>query len=147
VFYQLRTGVQWRLLPGDLPPWTAVWKQFCRWRDSGVWCLITGYLLRWYRVQAGRKPEPSAALLDAQAVPSGCLGPREHVGVDGGKRVRGRKRPLLCDLTGLPIAIGVTSAQPHDSRGGQGLLETAKPPARRVSDDVNTGPAPPARGG
>ena len=96
--------MQWRLLPGDLPPWTAVWKQFCRWRDSGVWHLIMGYLLRRCRVQAGRKPEPSAALLDAQSVPSGCLGPREHVGVDGGKRVRGRKRHLLCDLTGLPIA-------------------------------------------
>ena len=125
--------MQWRLLPGDLPPWTAVWKQFCRWRDSGVWRLITGYLLRWCRVQAGRKPEPSAALLDAQAVPSGCLGPREHVGVDGGKRVRGRKRHLLCDLSGLPIAIGVTSAQPHDSRGGQTLLETAKPQLRGLT--------------
>jgi len=125
--------VQWRLLPGDLPPWTAVWKQFCRWRDSGVWRLITGYLLRWCRVQAGRKPEPSAALLDAQAVPSGCLGPREHVGVDGAKRVRGRKRHLLCDLSGLPIAIGVSSAQPHDSRGGQRLLETAKPQLRGLT--------------
>ena len=125
--------MQWRLLPGDLPPWTAVWKQFCRWRDSGVWRLIMGYLLRWCRVQAGRKPEPSAALLDAQAVPSGCLGPREHVVVDGGKRVRGRKRHLLCDLSGLPIAIGVTSAQPHDSRGGQTLLETAKPQLRRLT--------------
>ena len=40
VFYQLRTGVQWHLLPGDFPPWTAAWQQYCRWRDSGVWLPI-----------------------------------------------------------------------------------------------------------
>jgi transposase len=131
VFYQLRTGVQWHLLPKGLPPCTAVWRQFRRWRDTGIWTLIMQHLLRVCRVEAGRKPEPSAALLDAQSVPSGCLGPREHVGVDGGKRVRGRKRHLLCDLTGLPIAINVTSAQPHDSRGGWTLLKTVKPQVNR----------------
>ena len=46
VFYQFRTGVQWRLLPGNLPIWTAVWRQFCRWRDSSVWYLIMERLLR-----------------------------------------------------------------------------------------------------
>jgi len=75
VFFQLRTGAQWRLLPGDLPPWTAVWKQFARWRDSGVWHLVMERLLRRCRDEAGRDPEPSAALLDAQSVPSGRLGP------------------------------------------------------------------------
>jgi transposase len=65
--------------------------------------------------------------------PSGRLGPREGVGVDGGKRVRGRKRHLLCDIDGLPIAVGVTSAQPHDSRGGWTLLQTAKPQFTRLT--------------
>ena len=99
IFYQLRTDVQWHLLPRDLPPWTAVWKQFSRWRDAGVWPVIMGGLVRRCRAEAGRDPEPSAALLDAQSVPSGRLGPRDQVGVDGGKRVRGRKRHLLTDIT------------------------------------------------
>ena len=107
-----------------VPIWTAVWS---RWRDSGVWPVVMERLLRRCREEAGRDPQPSAGLLDAQSVPSGRLGPREQVGVDGGKRIRGRKRHLLCDINGLPIAVGVTSAQPHDSRGGQTLLETAKP--------------------
>ena len=140
VLYQLRTGVQWRLLPGDLPIWTAVWRQFCRWRDSGVWRVVMERLLRRYREEAGRDPQPSAGLLDAQSVPSGRLGPREQVGVDGGKRIRGRKRHLLCDINGLPIAVGVTSAQPHDSRGGQTLLETAKPQLTRLT---RCSPTPP----
>ena len=133
VFYQLRTGVQWRLLPGDLPPWTAVWKQFSRWRDSGVWHLLMEHLLRECREEAGRDPQPSAALLDAQSVPSGRIGPREGVGTDGGKRIRGRKRHLLTDINGLPIAVSVTSAQPHDSRGGWTLLETATPQLTRLT--------------
>ena len=78
VFYQLRTGVQWRLLPGDFPPWTAAWKQFCRGRDSGVWLPIMGHLLGSCREEAGRDPQPSAALLDAQSVPSGHLGPAKR---------------------------------------------------------------------
>ena len=132
-FCQLRTGAQWRLLPGDLPAWTAVWRQFCRWRDSGVWHLIMGRLLRRCRDEAGRDPQPSVALLDAQSVLSGRIGPREGVGTDGGKRIRGRKRHLLTDINGLPIAVSVTSAQPHDSRGGWALLETAKPQLTRLS--------------
>ena len=133
--------MQWRLLPGDLPIWTAVWRQFCRWRDSGVWRVVMERLLRRCREEAGRDPQPSAGLLDAQSVPSGRLGPREQVGVDGGKRIRGRKRHLLCDINGLPIAVGVTSAQPHDSRGGQTLLETAKPQLTRLT---RCSPTPPA---
>ena len=82
VFYQLRTGVQGHLLPGDFPPWTAAWKQFCRWRDSGVWPPIMGHLLGSCREEAGQDPQPSAALLDAQSVPSGHLGPRDQVGTD-----------------------------------------------------------------
>ena len=84
LLYQLRTGMQWRLLPGDLPAWTAVWRQFCRWRDSGVWHLIMGRLLRRCRDEAGRDPQPSVALLDAQSVPSGRIGPP--------RRCRNRRR-------------------------------------------------------
>ena len=76
--------MQWRLLPGDLPAWTAVWRQFCRWRDSGVWHLIMGRLLRRCRDEAGRDPQPSVALLDAQSVPSGRIGPP--------RRCRNRRR-------------------------------------------------------
>ena len=92
-----------------------------------------GRLLRRCRDEAGRAPQPSVALLDAQSVPSGRIGPREGVGTDGGKRIRGRKRHLLTDINGLPIAVSVTSAQPHDSRGGWTLLETAKPQLTRLT--------------
>lgn len=133
VLYLVRTGVQWRYLPVEFPPWSTVWSQFRRWRRSGSWRRAMVHLVRGCRVAVHRDPDPSVALLDAQTVVSGRIGPREQVGTDGGKRITGRKRHLLCDIDGLPIAIDVTSARPHDSRGGWTLLEDARPQLTRLT--------------
>ncbi len=132
VLYQVRTGVQWRYLPVDFPPWSTVWSQFRRWRDDEVWSQLMTHLSRCCRILVGRDPEPSAVLLDAQSVRSGRLGPREDIGVDGGKNVKGRKRHLLCDVDGLPIAVDVGDARRHDSRGGFELLSEVKPQLSRL---------------
>ncbi len=132
ILYQVRTGVQWRYLPGDFPPWPAVWTRFRRWLKSGIWEEIMKHLLSLCRIAAGRDPEPSAVLLDAQSVTSGRLGPRDDIGIDGGKRVKGRKRHLLCDIDGLPVAVSVGSAGRHDSKGGWALLTEQKPKLPRL---------------
>lgn len=36
VFYQLRAGSAWHLLPHDLPPWHTVYKQFKALREDGT---------------------------------------------------------------------------------------------------------------
>ena len=68
VFYQLRTGCAWRYLPHDFPPHADVWEHFCRWRDSGVIELVHNALREQARAQEGRKPTPSAAIIDSQSV-------------------------------------------------------------------------------
>jgi len=68
IFYQARTGCQWRYLPHDLPPHEDVWKHFCRWRDAGVIEAVHDALRVKVRVQAGREPTPSAAIIDSQSV-------------------------------------------------------------------------------
>jgi len=66
IFYVLRTGCQWRLLPHDLPPWPTVYTYFRHWRLDGTWQRIHDRLRRQVRHAAGRHPQASAAILDSQ---------------------------------------------------------------------------------
>ncbi len=68
IFYQARAGCAWRLLPHDLPPWELVWEHFCRWRDEGVIERVHDALREKVRLQEGREPTPSAAIIDSQSV-------------------------------------------------------------------------------
>ena len=66
--YQLRSGGAWRLLPHEFPPWPTVYAYFRRWEADGTWERIANALRRELRVALGRRPEPSAAVLDRQTV-------------------------------------------------------------------------------
>jgi transposase len=68
VFYVVRTGCQWRLLPHDFPPWSTVHHYFRLWRLDGTWEKINAVLREKIRVRAGRNPQPSAGILDTQSV-------------------------------------------------------------------------------
>lgn len=68
IFYVLRGGIPWRLIPKDLPPKSTVFGYFCRWRDTGVFTLINHRLVMMDREQTGRRASPSAAVLDSQSV-------------------------------------------------------------------------------
>ncbi len=68
IFYLLRTGCQWRLLPRDFPPWGTVWWYFRRWRLDGVWTRLHRALYRAARRHTGRRPDPSVAIMDSQSV-------------------------------------------------------------------------------
>jgi putative transposase len=68
IFYQARTGCQWRYLPHDFPPHADVWDHFCRWRDAGVMEAVHDALRVRVRQAAGRQPTPSAAIIDSQSV-------------------------------------------------------------------------------
>jgi putative transposase len=124
-----KTGSQWRMLPGGFPPWGAVWQQFRRWRDSGLWARVLRRLHRLVRVKAGRRPEPSMVLLDASQSKSARLGPSFHDvgGVGRGRVQRGAKRSMLVDIGGVPLAAKVTSSRPHDSTVGNQLLDEVLP--------------------
>lgn len=67
IFYVLRTGCQWRMLPHDLPPWQIVYAYFRNWCKDGTWKRIHTTLRRQLRRAVGRHPEPSAAILDSQS--------------------------------------------------------------------------------
>lgn len=68
IFYVLRSGCAWRMMPHDLPPWKTVYHYFRLWRKDGVWEDVNTALRTELRVASGRDPQPSAAILDSQSV-------------------------------------------------------------------------------
>ena len=89
--YRTRTGVAWRLLPNDFPPWQTVARRYFAWRDAGVFDELHDFLREEVRLASGRKPTPTAAILDSQSVKSTDVGgPR---GFDAGKKGEGPKAP------------------------------------------------------
>ncbi|MGW3661402.1 IS5 family transposase [Streptomyces sp. NPDC005151] len=131
VFYVLRSGCQWRMLPRDLMPWDAAHRWFTKWRRDGTWDRVHDELRRQVRVGAGRDLEPSAAVIDAQSIKTSEGG--EARGFDAGKRTTGRKRHVIVDPMGLLLVVAVTSASVQDRAGGRIVLARLAKGFRTVS--------------
>jgi transposase len=121
--YQSRTGCQWEYLPHDLPPKSATYYYFAKWRDDGTDQVIHD-LLRWHaREKKGRRADPTLVVLDTQSVRAAASVPAATTGKDPGKKVPGRKRCLAVDVLGLVIAVVVLAASAHDNAAGTALLD------------------------
>src|ERR671932_40523 len=94
IFYVLKSGCHWRLLPHDFPPWSTVYYHFRRFRLRGLWFLILKALRAAERKRVGKDPQPTAAIIDSQSVKT--VEESAHPsGYDAHKNVKGRKRHLL----------------------------------------------------
>ena len=128
VFYLADNGIKWRAMPADFPPWRTVWGMCARWRKDGVLARIVDGLRAVVRRAAGRDPEPSAGIVDAQSVHESAEGvvPAATSGYDSHKNDCGRKRHLLADTMGLLIGVTVSPASAQDRAGAAVLLKRAR---------------------
>jgi transposase len=121
IFYVNKTGYQWRMMPKDLGNGHTIYGYFRRWRRAGVWARVMDMLRQWERQSQGRLPEPSACCADSQSIRAAT---QDHdIGLDGHKKIKGRKRHILVDTLGLIVAVVVTAANTDDRLGLVALLK------------------------
>lgn len=124
IFYLDRSGCSWRTLLHDFPHWKTVYSYFRDWRLDGTWEHMNAALRTELRVANGREPEQSAAILDSQSVKT-----TETPGVrgyDAAKKVKGRKRHILVETTGLLLLVIVHAANIQDSDRAKLVLQQIK---------------------
>lgn len=122
ILHILRTGEQWRNLRGAQVPWNLVYYYFSKWRRDGTLICLNSALNQKERLRQGKKPTPSMVCIDSQSIKAAPF-IHQDKGVDGNKKINGRKRHLLVDTLGLTWAVMVHSADVHDGTTAHILVE------------------------
>jgi transposase len=116
-------GMQWRAI-GQLCdiPFGTLYGLFARWTRLGLWRRLLDRLRRRWRLACGDAPQPSAVVIDSRSCRSAPSG--FDRGIDGGKKIRGVKIHVAVDKYGIPLAIEVSPANRHDTKGIVPVLRT-----------------------
>jgi putative transposase len=125
IFYINRTGIQWRNLnvkDSKFPYWQIVYYYFRTWTKLGILENMNLELVKLERKNQDREVDPSANTIDSQSIK---IAPfiSDDKGVDGNKKINGRKRHIITDTLGLIIGMVVTAANLHDGIVGCTFFE------------------------
>jgi len=137
IFYLVKTGCQWRMLPKDYPKWQLVYYYFRKWRDDELIDYINQWLIEERRVLKGRERQPSLVIVDCQSVKTTMLGGIR--GYDGNKKINGRKRHIAVDTQGNIIECLVHSANQHESQTAELLIRKLREEQFRLKKMIADG--------
>lgn len=122
ILYVTRIGTQWRnLSETNFPDWQAVYYYFDKWKKAGTIEKLNLALNELERLQNGREATPSLGLVDSQSIKLAPMIGKDR-GIDGNKKVNGRKRHILTDVEGRLYQVHLHAANFHDSPQGVNLL-------------------------
>jgi len=125
VLYVTKTGCQWRMLPECFPRWQLVYYYFSRWKREGLFEEILEQIRNMLRKGLGKDVSPSVGIIDSQSVKSASYGGEDR-GVDGGKKINGRKRHIITDSDGLLLSVLVNAANKYDGKIAFEVISTLK---------------------
>lgn len=120
LFYILKTGCQWRMLPLHFPKWQLAYYYYRKWSEQTDFDLLLNNLRESIRFKRGQRKQSSIGIMDSQSVRWGNN--RALNGIDGNKKVKGIKRHVVVNKNGFLIAIMVTVANIHDSKAAYLLM-------------------------
>jgi putative transposase len=124
LFYIVKTGCQWRMLPLHFPKWQLVYYYYRKWSEQADFDLLLSYLRESVRFKRGQNRQAGVCIMDSQSVRWGNN--RSLNGIDGNKKVKGIKRHVVVDKNGFLVAIMVTVANIHDSKAAYLLMRILK---------------------
>ncbi|WP_165845589.1 transposase [Streptacidiphilus pinicola] len=110
-----------------------MYRFFRRWRDNDYIKELYGRLRKMLRELAGKKEEPTAAIIDSQSVKADATVGAATRGYDAGKKINGRMRHIAVDTLGLLLTVLVTAASVKDNDAGRDLLEQLRAEHHRIA--------------
>lgn len=137
IFYLVKTGCQWRMLPCDFAPWNTVYYYYRKWKNNGFIEEVHEALRDMVRQQSGKYKSPSLVLIDSRSVKTSRNG-GESRGIDGGKKTKGRKQHIITDTLDLILVVVIHAANIHDSKGAVDVISNLKgrfPRLRKIVAD------------
>jgi putative transposase len=117
IFWIVRTGAQWRNIDSKYGDYRVVYYYFNSWSKKGLFLKMNAKLVELERARVKKAATPTVASVDSQSIKIAPFTSKEK-GIDGGKRVNGRKRHIITDVNGLILRVLVGAANEHDGKGG-----------------------------